>query len=183
MADIEKTKRRTHQYTRSRSFNRKENRSDNNENNPEFSRIVEFQKRVGIRRAELKKLKKCDFAVDESGYTCVKVEKGKGGKMQLQRILPQDIEFVKAYFDSSNPSERVFTSSELSNKLDFHSIRARNAKNAYNYYSERLKKEPSFRHQLETEITARWEKYNITYVPMSPAFLGGGGHAVFQQEI
>ena len=43
---------------------------------------------VGIRRHEYRALRCENFVVDESGYPCVEVRKGKGGKYQLQRSCP-----------------------------------------------------------------------------------------------
>ena len=120
---------------------------------------VEFQKRVGIRRAELCKLCRDDFVIDESGYPCVRVKRGKGGKMQLQRILPDDIEFVKEYFDGTE--NRVFSSEEMKNKIDYHHMRAVQAVRAYRYYSEKICLEPGYQKKLETEIIKRWNCYNL----------------------
>ena len=49
-------------------------------------RLYDFALKVGIRRAEYGHLFREDFTIDESGYPCVFVAKGKGGKKQLQRI-------------------------------------------------------------------------------------------------
>lgn len=89
MSEIEKPKRTSGKITRSR--NEKANRQGKREIEDErYSRLVTFQRAVGIRRAELSRLTGADLVIDEKGYLCVYVERGKGGKTQLQRILPED---------------------------------------------------------------------------------------------
>ena len=98
LTTISKPVRHVAEYVRGRKIKKIDAKNDLN--NPEWSYIVEFQRCVGIRRDELKRLKGADFGADESGYLCVIVRRGKGGKMQYQRILEKDIEFVKLYFDA-----------------------------------------------------------------------------------
>ena len=100
-----------------------------------------------------------NFVVDESGYPCVEVEKGKGGKYQLQRIMPDDVEFVQSYFPEDAEDRFVFTKAEMDNKIDLHAIRADVAKRAYQYYLDRLQNDPSYRIQLTAEVEKRWELY------------------------
>ena len=123
-------------------------------------RLYDFAECVGIRRDEYHHLHKDHFLIDESGYFCVDVKKGKGGKRQLQRILPEHEEFVKAYFDGND--DFLFSLKEMRNKIDLHHIRAECAKEAYAYYLHRIKSEPGYREQLEKEIQARWELYRGT---------------------
>ena len=122
--------------------------------------IIEFQKRVGIRRDELKRLCGNDFTYDESGHPCVLVQKGKGGKRQLQRISEKDLEFIKSYFDSVFPNERVFDEKYFQNDLNFHRLRAECAKEYYYEQLKMLKENPSYRAQLEQEIKLRWNTTN-----------------------
>ena len=153
--------RHTANYKRGRSDNGRAERADNDFANPQYARLVEFQKCVGLRRSELKRLTGADFVTDESGAPCVRVKRGKGGKMQLQRILPEDAEFIGSYFCSKAANERIFTSDEMKNKLNLHKLRALCAQNAYRYYYNRLFAEgDSYREQLISEITARWKIYN-----------------------
>ena len=67
LSDIEKPKRCSAKNVRSRSTNGKVQRSDNDPDNPKYSHLVEFQKRVGIRRRELQNLRGNDFREDENG--------------------------------------------------------------------------------------------------------------------
>ena len=118
-------------------------------------RLWDFAEKVGIRRAEYQRLRGSDLIMDESGYLCVLVDRGKGGKRQLQRILPEDKEMVQAYFDGSD--NYVFAQREMKNKLDLHALRAQQARRAYDYYVRRINSEG--RGKLTSEIKARWRLY------------------------
>ena len=158
MQNYDKPLRYTSEYRRGRINNGKKKRNDNSLDNPAFRRLVEFQKCVGIRRNELKNLRRCDYVYDESGNPCVFVRKGKGGKKQYQRILPCDVDFVKSYFDGSNNS--VFSREEMRNQLPLHYLRAKHAQQCYAHYLK-LAENPDTRIKLEQEVRARWNKYNI----------------------
>ena len=121
---------------------------------------------MGIRRDELKNLRGSDFVTDESGYPCVRVRQGKGGKMTLQRILPEDVDFVSSYFDGTE--NKVFTEEEMNNQIDYHAMRAVQAFKAYNFYLEKIETEPEYRKTLEEEIIKRWNKYNIDKTTKKP---------------
>ena len=127
----------------------------------ENQRLYLFQLAVGIRRNELRNLHGDDFIVDESGYPCVRVKNGKGGKFQLQRIKDEDVELIKSYFSSVASYEKVFTKAELDNHLNLHSLRAASARNYYFYLLYKVRNEPGFREQLENEVKLRWSIYNI----------------------
>lgn len=153
---IQKPKRVTSQNTRSRGLKDVDSRTDSTrEASP---RLCDFAAVAGIRRAEYAQLKSNDLVYDESGYLCVQIRRGKGGKYQLQRVLPGDEMFVRSFFDGSESC--VFKREEIKNKIDLHHLRAVLAQRAYYYYAERLRNEPEYRLQLETEIKARWRKYN-----------------------
>ena len=154
LATIPKPVRHTADYVRGRDFMKFESKSDLE--NPKWAYITQFQSRVGIRRDELKRLCKGDFGYDESGHACVIVTKGKGGKRQLQRILEKDIAFIKSYFDSSAPGERVFDEKYFQNDLNFHHLRAECAKEYYYEQLKKMKENPVYRSQLEKEIKLRW---------------------------
>ena len=165
---IKKPKRVTAQYKRSRSDNGKAQRSDNDISNPKYARTVEFQMCVGIRRAELKRLKGRDFGYDGSGYPVVIVEKGKGGRRQEQRLLPEDVEFVKSYFRDKDPDELIFSPEEFKNKIDYHHLRALQAQRAYDYYAF-LCQTKEGREQLEQEVRLRYETTKINKKTGKPA--------------
>lgn len=161
LAEVDKPKRKTSAYTRGRSYNGKAKRSDNDILNEKFSRTVEFQKRVGLRRAELTRLKGGDLAKDESGHLCVVVRRGKGGKYQLQRILPNDEAFVEACFQGKAADEPLFERTEFRNKINYHYLRALQAQRAYRYYEKRVRTKCG-RAALTEEIYARWNRYNTS---------------------
>lgn len=114
---------------------------------------------MSIRASELAKLEGRDLVTDESGHLCVFVKNGKGGKDSLQRILPQDEEFVKSYFEGLGEKEKVFQPIELSNSIDYHHIRAENAKRCYGYYLNKINTEEGYAEKLADEIRLRWKLY------------------------
>lgn len=159
LSDIEKPRRCSAHNVRSRSTNGKVQRSDNDPDNPEYAHLVEFQKRVGIRRRELQNLRANDFKEDEDGNFYVYVRKGKGGKSQLQLVLPEDVELVKSYFGGTE--NKIFESQEFQNKLDLHKLRAKQAKRAYQYYLDKVNNEEGYREELEKLIRKHWNERNI----------------------
>lgn len=168
MRAYDKPKRYTSEYRRGRIDNGKKKRNDSDLDNPKYKRLVEFQKRVGLRRNEIKNLRGCDFVYDESGNPCVFVRKGKGGKQQYQRLLPCDVELIKSYFDGSdNP---VFSREEMTNKLPLHYLRAKFSQRCYAHYLG-LTESPETRDKLEKEVRARWELYNINQKTGKPKHL------------
>ena len=162
---ITKPIRHTAEYTKSRSDNGKTIRADNNPDNPRYERSVSFQRVVGIRASELAKLEGRDLVRDESGYLCVFVKDGKGGKDSLQRILPEDEAFIESYFEDVGEKEKVFQPIELSNSIDYHHIRAENAKRCYEYYLNRINTEEGYAEKLADEIRLRWRLYCTKKLP------------------
>lgn len=156
LADVRKPKRISAENTRSRGTKAVDKRTDATRD--ASPRYYDFASVVGCRRAEYARLRNNDLVTDESGYLCVRIRRGKGGKYQEQRVLPGDEMFIRSYFDGSDTL--VFTRAELSNKIDLHHLRAVQAQRAYRYYADRLRAEPTYRTQLEREIKARWQKYN-----------------------
>lgn len=100
---------------------------------------------------------------DESGHWCVEVEKGKGGKYQLQRIAPEYVDFIWSYFLRVGPNDYVFTKEEVKNHLDLHAMRAACAKDHYSRYMEMFQSDECARRRVYDEICARWERYNKRY--------------------
>jgi site-specific recombinase XerD len=123
-------------------------------------RLVDFQMRVGIRRSELKKLTGKNLVIDESEYLCVEVIKGKGGKYQLQRILPMYIDLISSYFDGTD--NRIFSPEEMNNKINLHKYRAYVAKRAYDYYLNICSSDCG-KEQLKKEIVSRYVAFNKRY--------------------
>jgi len=161
LKDINKPVRHTADYTRGRKepFLPQKSRDLNNE---AWKEIFEFNLRVGLRISELKKLKGSNFKLDESGYWCVEVVCGKGGKYTLNRLnSDEDVEFIRKYFEGKAPDEPIFSPDMFKNHLNLHKLRAESAKNYYRIQVEKIKENPEYARQLEEEIIARWNKYNI----------------------
>ncbi|HFI0227478.1 TPA: hypothetical protein ACGOUX_001395, partial [Streptococcus suis] len=85
---IRKQKRTSDKIVRGRKFESNQ-QGKKQELNSRFSRLMEFQKVVGIRRNELKNLIGSDLKFDKHGNCYIHVKRGKGGKKQLQYILPK----------------------------------------------------------------------------------------------
>lgn len=159
MNEIEKPKRTVGKIVRSR--NQKANKQGKIEaTEARYNRLICFQKAVGIRRAELSRLIGTDLTEDESGYLCVNVSRGKGGKRQLQRILPEDEKMVIEIFQSVDPEQKLFSPDEMNNKIDLHGIRREQAQRAYKYYCDRLKNEPGYKYQCRKELAARYREFH-----------------------
>lgn len=141
-----------------------------------FDRSVRLSKATGARRAELKKLTYEDLdQKDESGHRCVAIRGGKGGKDTLQRLTPEQEKIIDDFLENArasgiDPSERVLTSKELQNHIDYHSIRAERAMNAYDGYVERIEKEGM--RPLIDELVNRW---NETHEEKDQIVLGTNG--------
>ena len=120
--------------------------------------IVRFQMMVGGRRAALSRLTGKCFVYDESGCPCVLFERDKGGKLHKQRIRPEDVDAVKAYFDAVGPNELLFY--KLDKDLDLHGMRAQNARCNYQYYAE-IASTPQGREQLRQQLWARYTDSEI----------------------
>lgn len=156
MQDIEKPHRTADMIARGRDtgFNIQGQREITQDR---FKRLVCFQGAVGLRRAELAKIRGRDFRIDESGYCCVYVHNGKGGKDQLQRILPSDLEKIKKIFSEIKSDQKVFTSKEMNNKINLHGLRAEQARKAYLYYQKRLESEPNYKYVCRKELALRYK--------------------------
>ena len=124
-------------------------------------RLYDFAQIAGIRRNEYLHLRPDDLVEDDFGNPCILVHKGKGGKQQLQRILPEELESVKAVFDHPADERHLFSKAELTNKIDLHHLRALRAQQMYNYYLERIRTETNYREQLIAEIKHTWEQDDL----------------------
>lgn len=152
MDTIQKPVRHVAQNTRSRGIKASDSRKDaRRETSP---RLYDFASRVGLRRLEYHRLCGGSLVEDESGHLCICV-RGKGGKVQNQRILPSNLEFVRDYFTGVHLDEYIFDKTELNNKIDLHHLRACQAKRAYLYYLDAIR-DPAFREQLIRELVARF---------------------------
>ncbi|MBM7152934.1 hypothetical protein NOL14_01625 [Streptococcus suis] len=123
-----------------------------------FSRVVQFQKVVGIRRNELKNLTGQDLKIDEYGNCYIFVKRGKGGKKQMQYILPKDIDLVKQTFAGVGENEPVFTDEEMKNQINLHGLRAQHSRDSYFYYLDKINSNPNIKHSLKSLLIQRWEE-------------------------
>lgn len=127
------------------------------ENAPKYARLVALQGAVGIRRAELGRLCGADLVADGGGLY-VRVRKGKGGKEQLQYILPKDRPVVQAVFDGIADDQPVFSRDEMSNKINLHGIRAQHGRECYKHYLSIITARPEAADRLRATLIRRWDK-------------------------
>lgn len=156
LADIQKPIRVAAENTRSRGTKAVDGRADSSrEVSP---RLYDFAQVVGIRRAEYLHLTPDDLVFDDFGHPCILIRKGKGGKRQLQRILPEELPAIKVVFDAPADEQHLFSRDELKNKIDLHHLRAQRAQKMYRYYLDRIETETGYRAQLISEIRHIWEQ-------------------------
>ncbi len=167
---INKPRRHTAEYTRGRKEPFAPLKSSDL-SHEQWREIVEFNLRVGLRKNELKKLKGSNFKLDESGHYAVEVLRGKGGKYTLNRMnSDEDVEFIRRYFESKAPDEPIFPPEMFNNHLNLHKLRAESAKEYYRIQVQKIKENPEYAKQLEKEIIARWNKYNINPKTGNPRY-------------
>lgn len=173
MEDIRKPKRTAGRITRGRDRDatgakiEKNKQGRRQEHLQKNARLVTLQKAVGIRRAELKKLVGGDL-IQKGNSWYVRVKRGKGGKQQLQYILPKDVAAVRAVFDGIGAEETVFSREEMSNKLNLHGMRAEHSRDCYEYYTAMIKNRPGAAEQLRSVLLQRWEKGHETLKSCNP---------------
>lgn len=155
MKEINKPKRTSDKIVRGRRMDANKQGKEE-ERQDKYKRLVSFQRVTGIRRAELRRLKGSNLVRDSHGYLNVIVQRGKGGKMQWQRILPEHEKIVLDVFSHVKKDEKVFSDQEMKNHINLHGIRAEVAQSAYIYYSEKLKNEPGYREKLLEELKDRY---------------------------
>ena len=155
LEDLNKPIRIVAKNTRSRGAKAVDERKDaDREASP---RLYDFASIVGIRRNEYLHLRPDDLVVDDFGNPCILVRKGKGGKQQLQRILPEELPAIQEVFQHPADEQHLFSKAELSNKIDLHHLRALRAQRMYKYYLEHIQSEKGYREQLISEIKHTWE--------------------------
>ena len=163
MDKIRKPKRTAGSITRGRDHDVEGNPAEQNlqgrkqASDPKYARLVALQEVLGIRRSELGHLVGADLVnMGRSWY--VRVRRGKGGKEQLQYILPKDVETVRQVFAGIGPEQRVFSKKEMNNKINLHGMRAKHGKNCYHYYADMIAKNPAAADKLRALLLHRWEK-------------------------
>lgn len=156
---VEKPKRASEVMTKGR--NQESNQQGKKElYDPKYARLVEFQKAVGLRRSEIKGLTSKDLKIAK-GEVYVHVF-GKGGKEQFQAVLPEDRDLVCRIMSSPIGADgKVFSSAEMTNKIDLHSIRAEQARRAYAYYTDQLQKDPRTRVEYVRKMSDYFKAMNM----------------------
>ena len=163
MREIRKPKRTAGAITRGRDRAADGTKLDRNpdgkrqEGKEKYARLVTLQRVTGIRRAELGKLVGSDL-VHKGDSWYVRVRRGKGGKSQMQYILPKDVEAVREIFKGVGPDQKVFCKEEMSNKINLHGMRARHSKECYNYYAGFLARHPEYAKKFRNLLLRRWDK-------------------------
>lgn len=163
MEEIRKPKRTAGRITRGRDCDatgakiEKNQQGRRQEHLQKNARLVTLQKAVGIRRAELGKIKGSDL-IQRGNSWFVRVNRGKGGKQQMQYILPKDVDAVRAVFKEVGANERVFSREEMANKLNLHGMRAQHSRDCYEYYADMIKNRPGAADFLRSALTSRWEE-------------------------
>ncbi len=61
----------------------------------------------------------------------------------------------------NEPDELIFSSKMFDNHLNLHKLRAESAKEYYQIQVKKIRENPEYAKQLEQEILARWNKYNL----------------------
>lgn len=149
MQEISKPRRQAADITRSREVERTRDRSGEELQSGRYKASVELQEALGLRKGELCRLTRESLHRDAQGlYVEVK---GKGGKLQHQRILPQDEAKVLAAFERTLAGQRVLRPSDIAPHIDYHAIRAEHAREAYKHYLG-VCQQPGGRERLQAQL-------------------------------
>ena len=125
-----------------------------------YQRLIKAQKAIGVRRSELGELIGADLIENDKKELYVRILKGKGGKYQLQRILPEDEEIIRKIWEGIGQNQKVFSQEEINNKIDLHEIRREHGMKAYNYYLDNINNTPGFKEELQKDLCRRYWKYS-----------------------
>lgn len=155
MKEVDKPRRDALEVQKSRQADICNRQGQAEKADPRNARLVNAAERIGIRRAEYARLPGTAYGKDICGQDCVTV-RGKGGKIQHQRILPEDREAVKSLFDGSG--RKIFTQDEMNNKIDLHGIRREHAQKCYAYYVDQIRQGKG--DQLRGELIATFKAYH-----------------------
>jgi len=153
MDEIRKPKRTSSHIKRGREAR---TRSEREATKDKYARVVDLQRVVGIRRAELARLEGRDW---DGHY--IHVRGGKGGKDTMQFVLPKDRHIVNDVFAEVESSERVFSKEEMNNHINLHSMRAAHARDCYEFYNNIIKDNPQAAEQFRRVLMHRWKAGNV----------------------
>ena len=162
MEEIRKPKRTAGSIVRGRRQNAdgqevsRNRQGDRQASSPKYSRLVALQRATGIRRSELARLTGADL-VERGNSLYVHVRKGKGGKEQMQYILPQDKYVVREIFNNVDPDRKVFSKAEMSNTINLHGFRAEHGRDCYQHYLRLITTKHGAADSLRQTLLKRWE--------------------------
>lgn len=163
MAEIRKPKRTSGSIIRGRRRDAdgqeviRNKQGDRQADNPKYARLVALQRVTGIRRSELGRLTGADL-VQKGSSLYVHVRKGKGGKSQMQYVLPQDKQVVREIFEGVNQDQKVFSKEEMSNTINLHGLRAAHGRDCYKHYLRLITSRQGAADSLRQTLLVRWEK-------------------------
>ena len=163
MEEIRKPKRTAGSIVRGRRQNAdgqevsRNRQGDRQANNPKYERLVSLQRVLGIRRAELSRLNGSDL-VERGSSLYVRVRRGKGGKEQLQYVLPQDKQIVREIFTGIGPDQKIFSREEMNNTINLHGMRAAHGRDCYQHYLHLVTTKQGAADNLRQTLLKRWEK-------------------------
>lgn len=130
------------------------------EKDPRYARLIALQSAVGIRRAELARLTGADLVCNGTDWF-INVRKGKGGKRQLQYILPKDVPIVRHVFEGIEPDQKVFSRKEMNNLINLHGMRAKHGKECYEYYAALFSSNPDAAGKMRKVLLGRWDEAHL----------------------
>ena len=154
---IDKPIRHISEYSKGRQRYKERYRTSEDLENERWKYLIEIQSILGIRRSELARITGKDL-VFKDGIWNIFVRNGKGGKDSY--IYVSDIDKVKPYFEGKGPDEKNFDEALFKNDLNLHFLRAKNAQRIYKLFEDRIKKEPTYRDELEKLVRKRWAEGN-----------------------
>lgn len=163
MEEVKKPRRTAGNISRGRDYDAagkkvaKNKQGKQQECDQKFARLTTLQKAIGVRRAELGKLVGADLVRRGNGWF-VRIRRGKGGKEQLQFILPKDVPAVKAVFEGIAADQKVFSREEMANKINLHAMRAEHGKDCYHHYASYIENYPEVVEKLRSELLRRWDR-------------------------
>lgn len=127
-----------------------EPREHDSGNEKRYSKILEANRLLGLRRNELKALRASDILERDDKVIVMTI--GKGGRHNQQIFtLPSEKEAVLNLRMGKSEHEKIFSSSDFKNDVDFHAARQERAITVYNRVVEDMKFHPE-RRSFYTQI-------------------------------
>lgn len=157
MEKIQKPRRNALSITKCRNT-KKNQRGQKEAQDPKNTRLVQLASVIALRRREYGKMPAIALKKDVCGHVCIEI-RGKGGKVQRQRILDRDVPLVRAAFAEKEGKQKIFDKAELKNHISLHSLRAAHARECYQYYRKIC--QSGGREQLKKELLQYFDAYHV----------------------